>query len=259
MRFILKIVSGPLGLWRRWQLARSRKEYAIYDCVVAQEAPGWLVIEVQWKDLRHFLEWRPKFNSLPNDTINAKLDFSQVTVSPDMIRHNPAIRIRKGSKSEVVPAIVAGPVDSGVYFLLVGKLILTHVERQFSFNFVTWPVANALPLLAGAGLFTIWGFIDGWHLHQSNDFFSAIALVVTVTGLAFAIWRLIVQESDKRHDARCRRLEHELMAHQTNQLTTSIGEVQKLLERHLESGLRSEQATRSQSGTSAGPSGTHSE
>lgn len=208
-----------------------------------------MVIEVQWKDLRHFLKWRPKFNSLPNDTINAKLDFSQVTVSPDMIRHNPAIRIRKGSKSEVVPAVVAGPVDSGVYFLLVGKLILAHVERQFSFNFVTWPVANALPLLAGAGLFAAWGYYDGWQLHQSKDFFSAVALVTTVTGLAFVIWRLVVQESDKRHDARCRRLEHELMAHQTTQLTTSVGQVQKLLEQRLVSSLPTNPAAQPQTST----------
>lgn len=256
---IMKTITARFHWWPFERRSKEQEEDTVYNCVVAQEPAGWLVIEIQWKDLRHFLKWRPRFNSMPTDGINAKLDFSQVTVHPDMIRYNPAMRIRKGGKSEVVPAIVAGPVENGVYLLFVGKLILAHVERQFVFNFVTCPVTNALPLLIGGGLFAIWGFIDGWHLHQSNDFFSAIALVVTVTGLAFAIWRLIVQESDKRHDARCRRLEHELMAHQTNQLTTSIGEVQKLLERHLESGLRSEQATRSQSGTSAGPSGTHSE
>ena len=258
MKFISDKKGGFIRWWHHWRQVRRQRENGVYKCVVAQEPAGWLVIEVQWKDLRHFLKSRPKFNSMPNDGINAQLDFSRVTVHRDMLNHNPAIRIRKGSKSEVVPAIVAGPVDDEVYILFVGKLILAHLERQFMFNLVTWPVSNVLPLLIGGGLFTLWGSIDGWQLHESNDFFSAVALVITITGLMFAIWRLIVQESDKRHDARCRRLEHELMVHQTNQLMTSVGQVQKLLEDHFTSGSPDELTDNMSSGAASGSPSSNS-
>ena len=148
------------------------------------------------------------------------------------MRYNQSIRIRKGSRSEVVPVTIAGPVDNRVYFLSVRKLTLAHVERQYRFNFVTWPLANALPLLVGAGLFALWRVYDGWQLHKSDDFLTAVAVVVSLTALAFAIWRLIVQESDKRHDSLCRRLEHELMAHNTAQMSNSVGQVLKFLQEH---------------------------
>ena len=68
-----------------------------------------------------------------------------------------------------MPATIAGPLDDRVYFLSVRKLTLAHVERRYRFNFVTWPLANALPLLVGAGLFALWGIYDGWQLHKSDD------------------------------------------------------------------------------------------
>ena len=192
-----------------------------------------MVTEMRWADLLHFLKSRPKFSSLPDDCIKADLDFSQTTVDQDLLSfNNRSVRIRKGSRSEVVPAIIAGPVEGGVYFLFVRKLTLAHVERQFRFNFVTWPLANALPLLVGSGLFVLWGIYDGWQLHKSAEFFTVVAVVASLTALAFALWRLIVQESDKRHDSLCRRLEHELMAHNTAQMSNSVGQVLKFLQDH---------------------------
>ena len=170
---------------------------------------------MQWSDLLHFLKSRPKFNSLPDDVIKTDLDFSKTTVHPDMVRLNPSIRICKGGKSEIVPVTIAGPVDNRVYFLSVRKLTLTHIERQFRFNFVTWPAANAVPPLMGTGLFALWVIRDGRQLYESGDVFAAIAVAASLSALAFALWRQIVQESEKKHDALCRRLEHELMAHNT--------------------------------------------
>ena len=230
MHAISRLATAPLRWWGRVRKERSDEEDVVYNCFVAQEPTRWLVIEMQWADLLHFLKSRPKFNSLPDDDIKADLDFSQATVHPDVVRYNPSVRIRKGSRSEVVPVTIAGPFDDRVYFLSVRKLTLAHVERQFKFNFVTWPLANALPLLVGAGLFTLWGIYDGWQLHKADDFFTVVAVVASLTALAFAIWRLIVQESDKRHDSLCRRLEHELMAHNTAQMSNSVAQVLKFLQ-----------------------------
>ena len=231
-----KLATAPLRWWNRLRMVRSEGEDIVYNCFVAQEPPGWLVIEMRWADLLHFLKSRPKFNSLPDDVIKANLDFSQTTVHPDMLRYNPSVRIRKGRKSEVVPVTLAGPMEDRVYFLSVRKLTLAHVERQYRFNFVTWPLANAVPLLVGASLFGLWGIYDRWQLHKSDDFFTVVAVVASLTALAFGLWRLIVQESDKRHDSLCRRLEHELMAHNTAQMSNSVGQVLKFLQDHSASG-----------------------
>ena len=126
-----------------------------------------------------------------------------------------------------------------MYFLSVKKLILAHLERQFRFNLVTWPLANALPLLLGGGLLGVWGFFDGWQLSKSDDFFTVVALTVSFTALAFVIWRLIVQESDKRHDSLCRRLEHELMAHSTTQMSNNVEKLLKFLQDHISTGTPS--------------------
>ena len=151
---------------------RGEKKDDVYNCSVAQEPSGWLVIEMRWVDLLHFLKSRPRFNSLPDDVIKADLDYSQTTVHPDVLRYNPSIRILKGSTSEVVPVTIRGPVEGRVYLLSVRKLTLAHIERQFKFNLVTWPLTNALPLFIGAGLFTLWGIYDGWQLLKSDDLFT---------------------------------------------------------------------------------------
>ena len=232
MNAISRMAPPPLRWWLRWRKAKSEEEDVVYDCIVAQEPAGWLVIEMRWADLLHFLKSRPKFNSLPDDVIKANLDFSQTTVHPDLVRYNSSVRIRKGSRSEVVPVTLAGPVEGRVYFLSVRKLTLAHIERQFKFNFVAWPPSNALPLSVGGGLFALWGIYDGWQLHKSDEFFTVVAVVASLTALAFGLWRLIVQESDKRHDSLCRRLEHELMAHNTAQMSNSVGQVLKFLQDH---------------------------
>ena len=161
MNAISRLAAALPRLWCRLRKARSEEGDVVYNCVVAQEPAGWLVIEIWWTDLLHFLKSRPKFNSLPDNVIKADLDFSQTTVHPDVVRYNPSVRIRKGRRSEVVPVTLAGPVEGRVYFLSVRKLTLAHVERRFRFNFVTWPLANVLPLLVGAGLFALWGIYDG--------------------------------------------------------------------------------------------------
>ena len=240
MNAMSRLATTPLRWWHRLRKARSEKEDVVYSCFVAQEPPGWLVIEMRLADLIHFLKSRPKFNSLPDDVIKADLDFSQTTVHPDVLRYNPSVRIRKGSRSEIVPVTIVGPVEGRVYFLSVRKLTLAHFERQFKFNFVTWPLANALPLLVGAGWFALWGIYDGWQMHKSDDFFTVVAVVASLTALAFALWRLIVQESDKRHDSLCRRLEHELMAHNTTQMSNSVGQVLKFLQDHSGSSTQSQ-------------------
>ena len=220
--------------------SRNEEDDVVYNCFVAQVPPVWWVIEMRWADLLHFLKSRPKFNSMPDDAIKAKLDFSQSTVRPDVLHLNPSVRIRKGSRSEIVPVTITRPVESQIYFLFVRKLTLVHLERHFRFNFVTWPLANALPLLVGTGLFALWGIYDGWQLHKSDDFFTVVAVVASLTALVFALWRLIVQESDKRHDSLCRRLEHELMAHNTTQMSNSVGQVLKFLQDHSGSSTQSE-------------------
>ena len=232
MNAISRLVTAPLRWLSRWRGARNEEEDIVYSCFVAQEPAGWLVIEMRRSDLLHFLKARPRFNGLPDDVIKARLDFSRTTVHRDLVRYNPSVRIRDGIRSEVVPVTIAGPVEDGVYFLSVRKLTLAHLERRFRFNFVTWPPANALPLLAGASLFVLWGIYDGWKLHKSDDFFTVVAVVASLTALVFALWRLIVQESDKRHDALCRRLEHELMAHNTAQMSNSVGQILKFLQEH---------------------------
>ena len=163
MNAMSRLAAAPRRWWCRLRKARSKEDDVVYNCVVAQEPAGWLVIEIRWIDLLHFLKSRPKFNSLPDDVIKADLDFSQTTVHPDVVRYNPSVRIRKRRRSEVVPVTLAGPVEGRVYFLSLRKLTLAHVERQFRFNFVTWPLANLLPLLVGAGLFALWGIYDGWQ------------------------------------------------------------------------------------------------
>ena len=238
MTAISRMAAALHRFWCRWSTGRGEEKDVVYNCVVAQEPAGWLVIEVWWTDLLHFLKSRPKFNSLPDDVIKADLDFSQTTVHRDMVRYNPSVRIRKGRRSEVVPVTLAGPVEGRVYFLSVRKLTLAHVERQFRFNFVTWPLANVLPLLVGAGLFALWGIYDGWQLQESDDFFTVVAVVASLTALAFGLWRLVVQESDKRHDSLCRRLEHELMAHNTAQMSNSVGQVLKFLQEQSGSSTR---------------------
>ena len=228
----MNVISMLPAALRRWVNKSGEEEDVVYNCLVAQEPAGWLVIEVQWPDLLHFLKKRPKFNGLPDDIVKAHLDFSRTTVHPDIIRYNPSVRIRKGARSEVVPITLAGPVEGQVYFLSVRKLTLAHIERQFRFNFATWPPANILPLLVGGGLFALWGIHDDWQLHRSDQFFAAVAVVGSLTTLAFALWRLIVYESDKRHDALCRRLEHELMAHNAAQVSRSIQQVLKAFQDH---------------------------
>ena len=230
MNGIVNAISRLVTVARRWVKKGREEEDVVYRCSVAQEPAGWLVIEIQWSDLLHFLKKRPKFNSLPDDIVKAHLDFSRITVHPDMVRYNPSVRIRKGTRSEVVPITLAGPVEGQVYFLSVRKLTLAHIERQFRFNFATWPPANFLPLLVGGGLFALWGIYDGWQLHRSDEFFAAVAVVGSLTTLAFALWRLIVYESDKRHDALCRRLEHELMAQNMAQVSTAVNQVLKFLQ-----------------------------
>ena len=80
-----------------------------------------------------------------------------------------------------MPITLVGPVEDRVYFLSVRKLTLAHIERQFKFNFVTWPLTNVLPLLVGAGLFVLWGIYDGWQLQESDDFFTVVAVVASLT------------------------------------------------------------------------------
>lgn len=239
MNTISRLATAVYRWWRGLQKARSKDADAVYNCAVAQEPAGWLVIEMEWADLLDFLKSRPNFNSLPDDVVKADLDFSHTTVDPDLLRLNPSLRIRKGTVSEVVPINILGPVEDRVYFLSVKKLILAHLERQFRFNLVTWPLANALPLLLGGGLLGVWGFFDGWQLSKSDDFFTVVALAVSFTALAFVIWRLIVQESDKRHDSLCRRLEHELMAHSTTQMSNNVEKLLKFLQDRISTGTPS--------------------
>ena len=227
----MKAISRLTSIARLWAKKVREEEDVVYSCSVAQEPAGWLVVEMQWQDLLHFLKKRPKFNSLPDDIVKAHLDFSRTTVHPDVLRYNPSVRVRKGTRSEVVPITLAGPLEGQlVYFLSVRKLTLAHIERQFRFNLATWPPANFLPLLVGGGLFALWGIYDGWQLHRSDEFFAAVAVVGSLTTLAFALWRLVVYESDKRHDALCRRLEHELMAHNMAQVSTAVNQVLKLMQ-----------------------------
>ena len=252
MNAISRLATAPLRWWRRSRKARSEGEDIVYNCFVAQESPGWLVIEMRWADLLHFLKSRPRFNSLPDDVIKANLDFSQTTVHPNVLCYNPSVRIRKGNRSDTVPVTIAGPVERHVYFLSIRKLTLVHVERQFRFNLMTWPPVNALPFLVGAGLFALWGIYDEWQLHKSDDFFTVVAVVASLTALAFTLWRLIVQESDKRHDSLCRRLEHELMAHNTAQLSNSVGQVLKFLQDHSGSRVPSQPSPGSPTSSRAG-------
>ena len=226
----MKAISTLATAVRGWVKKSREEEDIVYSCLVVQEPAGWLVIEIQWPDLLHFLKKRPKFNGLPDDIVKAHLDFSRTTVHRDIVRYNRSVRIRKGTRSEVVPITLAGPVEDQVYFLSVRKLTLAHIERQFRFNFITWPPANILPLLVGGGLFVLWGIYDGWQLHRSDQLFAAVAVVGSLTTLAFALWRLIVYESDKKHDALCRRLEHELMAHNAAQLSTSVQQALKVFQ-----------------------------
>ena len=106
MNAISRLATAPLRWWHRLRKARSEKEDVVYSCFVAQEPPGWLVIEMRWVDLIHFLKSRPKFNSLPDDVIKADLDFSQTTVHPDVLRYNPSVRIRKPQSTEKMSVAV---------------------------------------------------------------------------------------------------------------------------------------------------------
>ena len=52
MNAISRMAPPPLRWWLRWRKARSEEEDVVYDCIVAQEPAGWLVIEMRWADLR---------------------------------------------------------------------------------------------------------------------------------------------------------------------------------------------------------------
>ena len=228
-------IPGLIALAKGWircgfRSSNSKGEH-VYRCTVVQEDPGWLVIEIGWEQMCHFLKWRPRFNAMAYDPINVTLDFSGTTSHPDLLRSNQALRIRKGSRTMEVLILFGDPFpNTEVHPLWVRKLSLAHIERHFAFNFVTWPWANALPFILVGTLFAIWGIYDGWRLHESPQFFAAVPLLATLTALGIAVWRLIVQESDKRHDARCRRLENELMIRTTEQLSNRIGSMLERLQ-----------------------------
>ena len=211
------------ALTRRWRGRREGTDEIpdrVYRCTVVEEPSRFLVLEIRWHEIAHFLKSRTEFHGLSNELIKVKLDSSQIEGPLEILFNNPSLRIRKRRMMQVVPSRLIPVPDSEIYFLQVRKLTLAHVERQFKFNFVTWRLANTIPLWVGAGMFAAWGISDGWELHQSDDFFAAIAGITGLTALAFAIWRLTVQESDKRFDSLCRRLEHELMSDSLNTLST---------------------------------------
>ena len=67
----MNAISRLATVARRWMKKGRKEEDVVYSCLVVQEPVGWLVIEIQWPDLLHFLKKRPKFNGLPDDIVKA--------------------------------------------------------------------------------------------------------------------------------------------------------------------------------------------
>ena len=225
--------------WRKGILARGVSKVGslfsknpsdhVYDIdvVMVPFGPGWPVPEMEWQHMRRFLKARTVFGSMPDDCINARLHFPESEMDPTLLMVNPSLRVRKGKKVQIAPATIAKPKNIEIYIICVNKLSLLHMEREFAFNLVTWPLSNTLPLLVGGLVLLTWSFFDGWQFHNSNDFLPAIAIAASLTGLSIAIWRLAVQESEKRYDSACRRIENEMTTSSLRQLNRTLSQMSK--------------------------------
>lgn len=232
MKSMLGVAKAPLHWWRSWRHAKRRVETTeaprdyVYRSTVVQDSIGFLFLEMEWQQVALFLKRRGALQGLAFSPIIVSLDTSQIEAPIDILLFNPTVRVTKGRRAITVPARLRPIPNSENYMLQIRSLTLVHLERYFKFNFITWPVANVLPLCGAAVILVGWGAVNGWDIHQSDDFLPVIGVTIGVTALVATLWRLVVQESEKRFDNLCRRLELELMSSNMDTLASIMRNIQ---------------------------------
>ena len=210
--WILRLSRATLTWWSGPRRKTPSAGDNIYQGSLVHDSIGALIVEMRWEQLAAFIKAQGASQGLEYSPIIVALDTAQVDGSTGDLPVNPTLRVTKGRKAMIVRATSATIPNSEHHMLLLRTLTLAHLERHFKFNLVTWRFANTIPVWIAGAAFAVWGQADGWQLHKSDDFFAAIAGIIGLTALAFTLWRLVVQESEKQFDTLCRRLESELLA-----------------------------------------------
>ena len=173
------------------------------------------VLEIQWKYVRRYLKAKVGVDSLPYDIIISRIDFSDFEGHPNALQFNPSLRVRHGSRTMLVPANIVQPQgDPGIYFINVKKISLVHIERYFAFNAMTHPTTYILPvLLVSVGYLGMNYCLYGLDFYTEANFWPVLAIAVSLASLSTILWTLVIQHSERTHDAKCRRLENDLLIH----------------------------------------------
>lgn len=176
------------------------------------------LLEMEWKHIQQYLGTKPDVDSLPYDIIKCQIDFTRFPGNLDALNVNPSLRIRKGNKTVLVPARVAVP-KADIHVVQVKKLSLAHIQHQFQFNFMTTPLINWLPFPIVSAVFLSLSYRRfGTEFLSTEEFLPGLAIAVSVATLLTVIWTQLVDHSERNHDAKCRRLENDLIVYQLEQL-----------------------------------------
>lgn len=181
------------------------------------------VCEIEWKHLHRHLRYRADVDSMPYELVKSRIDFSGFPGPLEFLNLNPSLRVRKGKKTVLIPVTIIKPPTMDIYFLQVKKLSLAHLQRQFQFNLMTTPLINLMPFpIVSAAFLGLYYRISGPTFYSQQDFLPGLALAISLASLLTIMWTHLVQHSERNHDAKCRRLENDLMVTQLEELKKQL-------------------------------------
>ena len=181
------------------------------------------VCEIEWKHIHRHLRSKADVDSMPYDLIKSRIDFSGFPGPLEFLTLNPSLRVRQGKKTVLIPMTIIKHPTMDMHFLQVKKLSLTHLQRQFQFNLLTAPLINLMPFpIVSIAFLGLYYHISGPTFYSQRDFLPGLALAVSVASLLTIMWTHLVQHSERNHDAKCRRLENDLMVTQLEELKKQL-------------------------------------
>ena len=181
------------------------------------------ICEIEWNHLHKHIRFKPDVDSMPYDLIKSHIDFSEFHSSPNFLSRNPSLRVRKGQKTVLIPMTIIELPNVEIYLLQVKKLSLSHLQRQFQFNLMTTPLINLLPFPIVSATFLGLNYqIFGPTLYAQREFLPGLAIAMSVASLLSIMWTHLVLHSERNHDAKCRRLENDLMVYQIEELRKQL-------------------------------------
>ena len=192
----------------------SPSDSDIYPCSAIAEGGVFPILEIEWKHILQHLESKMNPNSLPFDLVKCQIDFADFPAGGlKLLQINPSCRVRRRKRTMIVPTRIIPVPDDSIYFAEIKKVSLAHIERHFRFSLMTTSFISLLPfsglLLAFFGAYL---YLYGIAFYSETTFFPGFAITVSLASLLTFMWTQLVQHSETMYDAKCRRLENDLIA-----------------------------------------------